>query len=70
MSGDSTNHDTMSDIAKGMLDRMETAGLPVPAPANPGLEELLKLGLVKKGPLPEGGLPYPDDYSLWSLVVA
>ena len=59
---------TLSDNAKAMLARMQQAGRPVPAPANPGLEELEKAGFVDRGTLPAGAAPYPGDYSVWTLT--
>ena len=65
----------MSPEAENMLARMKSAGLPVPAPPNPGLEELVEAGLVtvSDGPpdvtLQLGQLEgrYPDDYRVWTL---
>ena len=55
--------------AKLMLARMVDANLPVPAPSNPGLAELLELGYVTRSGVP-AGLTYPDDYELWTLTDA
>lgn len=60
----------MTDEGKDMLARMVQAGLPIPAPVNPGLAELLELGYVTRDPLPEDAPPYPDDYKVWTLTEA